>query len=84
MSQSKSFVYILRCSDNSLYTGSAKVLETRVNLHQSGKGAKYTRGRLPVELVYQEAVESWGMALKREAEIKRLTKKQKLTLIGEL
>lgn len=75
-------VYILRCRDGSLYTGSAKDLVRRLAAHRSGKGAKYTRSRLPVELVYQEAAPDRSAALRREAEIKRLTRPQKLALIA--
>ena len=66
-------VYMLRCADHSLYTGVATDLEARVATHNAGKGAKYTRGRLPVKLVYQEAVADRGAALKREHAIKRLS-----------
>ena len=67
------FVYILRCSDNTLYTGVAKDLNKRLQQHNHGsEGAKYTRARRPVELVYQEAHPDKGSALRREAAIKRL------------
>ena len=75
------FVYILRCSDGSLYTGSTNQVERRLAAHQSGRGAKYTRSRLPVELVYLEKAEGRSAALKREAAIKNLTRQQKLQLI---
>lgn len=75
------FVYILKCRDNTLYTGCAKDLEARIRQHQSGKGAKYTRGRLPVRLVYSEAGLSMGEALSREHEIKRLPRCRKIQLI---
>lgn len=74
-------VYILRCRDNTLYTGCARDVAKRLAVHQSGKGAKYTRSRLPVELVYQEPAESRSAALRREAAIKKLTRAQKLALI---
>lgn len=74
-------VYILRCGDGSLYTGCTNDLERRVKMHQSGKGAKYTRGRLPVELVYREAVEDKPAALRRELEIKGLRRSGKERLI---
>ena len=75
-------VYILRCCDGTLYTGCAKDIQQRLKTHQSGKGAKYTRSRLPVELVYSEPAEDRSAALRREAAIKKLTRQQKLELIG--
>jgi putative endonuclease len=75
------FVYILRCGDGSLYTGATNQVERRLAAHQSGRGAKYTRSRLPVELVYLEEVKDRSAALSREAAIKRMTRKQKLQLI---
>jgi putative endonuclease len=77
------FVYMLRCRDGSLYTGYTDDVERRVAVHQSGKGAKYTRSRLPVELVYQEELPDKSAALKREAAIKKLTRQQKLQLMEE-
>lgn len=77
------FVYILRCSDGTLYTGSTNQVERRLAAHQSGRGAKYTRSRLPVELVYQEDAADLSAALRREAAIKKLTRAQKLLLIRE-
>ena len=74
-------VYILRCSDGTLYTGSAADVLHRLAVHQSGKGAKYTRSRLPVELVYREAAESRSAALRREAAIKKMSREKKLELI---
>lgn len=76
------YVYILRCGDGTYYTGSTTDLKRRIAAHQSGKGAKYTRGRGPVELVYQEQWEDWPSALRREAAIKRLTRAQKNALIA--
>lgn len=76
------FVYMLRCGDGTLYTGSTNDVARRLQVHQSGRGAKYTRSRLPVELVYQEAAADWSAALRREAAIKRLPRKQKLALIA--
>ena len=76
------YVYILKCSDNTLYTGWTNNLEKRLEVHQSGKGAKYTRGRLPVELLYFEKYEEKSDALKREIRIKKLSKEQKLGLIN--
>lgn len=75
------YVYILRCADGSLYTGIAVDLEKRFAVHQRGRGAKYTRGRLPVKLVYQEHSGSKGEALRREAQIKKFTKRQKEALV---
>ncbi|MGL4772864.1 MAG: GIY-YIG nuclease family protein [Clostridium sp.] len=75
------YVYILRCADNSLYTGWTNNLEKRFNDHKNGKGAKYTRGRGPLELVYFEEYEEKKVAMKREYEIKKLSKDQKEKLI---
>jgi len=76
-------VYMLRCADHSLYTGVATDLKARVATHNAGKGAKYTRGRLPVKLVYQEAVADRGAALKREHVIKRMPVAVKHRLISQ-
>lgn len=65
-------VYIVRCNDASLYTGVAKDLTRRIAQHNAGTGAKYTRSRLPVTLVYSEEVADRGAALRREIQIKRL------------
>lgn len=75
------YVYILKCSDGTLYTGWTTNIEKRVATHNSGKGAKCTRSRLPVELIYYEEYEDKSQALKREWEIKHLTREQKLELI---
>ena len=75
------YVYILRCNDNSLYTGWTKNLEKRLKVHASGKGAKYTKARLPIELVYFEEFEDKIEAMRREYVIKQLTRKEKLILI---
>ncbi|MDA1168818.1 MAG: GIY-YIG nuclease family protein [bacterium] len=75
------FVYILRCSDDSLYTGWTLHIEKRVALHNSGKGAKYTRARMPVTCVYSETFSSREEAMKREYEIKQLSRKEKTLLI---
>ncbi len=74
--------YILRCSDGTLYTGWTNDMEKRLTAHNRGEGAKYTRGRTPVELVYQETFETKQEAMKREAAIKRLSKEEKLKLIA--
>ena len=76
------YLYILRCKDNTLYTGITTDVEKRFEAHQSGKGAKYTRGRGPLELVYQEHCGNHSDALKREIEIKRLSRLQKQDLIA--
>lgn len=75
------YVYILLCKDNTLYTGWTNSLEKRIKTHNNGKGAKYTRGRLPVELVYFEEFLTKSEALKRECEIKKMTREQKNKLI---
>lgn len=77
------YVYILSCSDNTLYTGWTNDLERRINVHSSGKGAKYTRGRLPVKLVYFEKFNDKKLAMKREYVIKRLSREEKLKLIKD-
>lgn len=77
------FVYILRCSDGTLYTGSTDDVTRRLQVHNSGKGAKYTRSRIPVEVVYSEEAESYSAALKREYAIKQLTRQQKLKMIED-
>lgn len=74
-------VYILECSDGSLYTGITNNLEKRLQMHTAGKASKFTRARLPIKLVYTEGEYSKGEALSREIAIKKLTKSQKLTLI---
>lgn len=76
------WVYILRCRDDTLYTGITPDLEKRLQAHNSGKGAKYTRSRAPVELVYCEEQPDKSAALKREHAIKRLTRTEKLNLIS--
>ena len=77
------YLYILRCKDNTLYTGITNDVEKRLEAHRAGKGAKYTRGRAPLELVYREECADHSAALKREAEIKKLTREQKNLLIAE-
>lgn len=77
----KNVTYILKCNDNSLYTGWTNDITHRLKMHNEGKGAKYTRGRGPVELVYLEKFETKQEAMSREAKIKRLTRKEKLLLI---
>lgn len=75
------YVYILLCSDNTLYTGWTNDLEGRICVHNAGYGAKYTKMRLPVKLVYSEILNTKSEALKREFEIKKLSRKKKLELI---
>ena len=76
------FVYLVRCRDNTLYCGIAKDLDRRLAEHNSAdKGAKYTRGRRPVQLVYAEEVSSRAKATQREGRIKRMTRIQKKVLI---
>ena len=75
------YVYILRCGDGSLYTGWTNDLEKRVKAHSSGRGAKYTRTHLPVELVYSEQLDTKEAAMSREWHIKRLSHAEKLRLI---
>ena len=76
------FVYLLRCGDGSLYCGITDDVSRRLEAHAAGKGAKYTRGSGPLELVYTEACESHSDALKREAAIKKLKRQEKLRLAG--
>ena len=75
------FVYLLRCVDDSLYCGYTNNLTKRVETHNRGKGAKYTRRRTPVTLVYSEEFETKSEALKREHQIKKLSRKEKLELL---
>lgn len=76
-------LYILRCGDGTLYTGITDDLPRRLKAHRSGKGAKYTRGRGPLTLVYQEPLPDKPAALRREIAVKKLTRQEKLSLIGE-
>ena len=75
------YVYLLRCADDTLYCGWTTDLEHRVRVHNSGRGAKYTRSRTPVKLVYFEEFEDRKEALSREWHLKRLTRDEKLLLI---
>jgi predicted GIY-YIG superfamily endonuclease len=75
------YVYLLRCADGSLYTGIAKDVSRRLEKHNAGKASRYTRSRRPARLVYQEAHAGKGLALKREAAIKALPRRQKEALI---
>lgn len=76
------YVYILKCNDDSLYTGWTNNLERRIKAHSTGKGAKYTKARLPIELVYFEEFEDKIEAMKREYAIKELKRREKLILIN--
>jgi|TARA_B100001971_G_scaffold65831_1_gene60520 putative endonuclease len=75
-------VYILRCADGTLYTGITNDLERRMAEHEAGQGAKYTKGRGPFKLVYQEICQDRGVASRREIEIKSLDRKAKLSLVS--
>lgn len=77
------YVYFLRCADDTLYCGYTTDVAKRVQTHNRGEGAKYTRSRLPVTLVYTEECESLSDALKREHALKRLSRSQKLNLIEQ-
>ena len=76
-------VYILRCRDDTLYTGITNDLENRLQTHNEKRGARYTRARLPVTLAYSEEAPSRSLASRREAAIKKLTRSKKLKLIAE-
>lgn len=78
------YVYIIMCGDNSLYTGWTNNLEKRFMMHCEGKGAKYTRGRGPLKLVYFEEFKNKKDAMRREYEIKKMKRDQKLILIKSL
>ena len=75
------YTYILRCRDGSLYTGWTNNLERRLACHNKGKGAKYTRARRPVELAYYATFQTKEEAMRRECEIKRMTREKKILLI---
>ncbi len=76
------YTYILECADGSLYTGYTPDLEKRVETHNAGRGAKYTRGRRPVKLVYSEEYDTKEEAMRREYQIKHLKREEKLALIS--
>ncbi len=82
MKESGNFVYILQCADGTLYTGWTTDLQARLRAHNAGKGAKYTKARLPVHIVYAESLPSKNEAMRRESAIKRLTRARKLELAG--
>ena len=77
------YTYILRCSDGTYYTGWTNHLDERVRAHNEGRGAKYTRGRGPVELVYYECLETKEEALRREYAIKQMSRMEKIRLIEQ-
>lgn len=76
------YVYMLRCGDGTLYTGVTDDVQRRLAAHRAGRGAKYTRGRGPLELVYREEQPDKSAALRRELQIKRLSRRDKLALCG--
>jgi putative endonuclease len=80
-SRKKWFVYVVRCRDQSLYTGITTDLERRLRQHNSGTASRYTRSRLPVKLVYEESSENQSSALKRELAIKAMTRREKLEMV---
>ena len=77
----RNYTYIVKCSDETLYTGWTNNLKKRLEAHNSGKGAKYTKNRLPVKLVYFEEYDTKQEAMKREYAIKQLSRQKKLALI---
>ena len=79
--EKRNVVYVLACADGTLYTGWTDDLEKRIKTHNAGRGAKYTRSRRPVRLAYCEEVSDRSAALRREAQIKRMTRAQKLCLL---
>ncbi|MFC5714439.1 GIY-YIG nuclease family protein [Thalassorhabdus alkalitolerans] len=81
MKENKHFVYILKCGDGTYYTGYTTDVQKRLITHEMGKGAKYTRGRAPLSLVYESSFSTKSEALKAERAIKKLTKAQKKNLI---
>lgn len=83
MEQSNHFVYILKCKDDTLYTGYTTDITRRIRAHEDGKGAKYTRGRSPFKLVYQAGCTSKSEAMQLEARIKKMSRKAKMKLIHD-
>ena len=77
------FLYILRCRDGSLYTGITTDVQARLEAHRAGKGAKYTRGRAPLELVHSENCGDHSAALRREIAVKSLSRTEKMELINQ-
>ena len=82
--QEKWFVYILRCADDTLYTGITKDIERRLEQHNAGTASRYTRCRLPVKIEYQEVQLGQGMATKRELAIKKMTRPNKEMLFQKV
>jgi len=78
------YVYLIECNDGTLYAGITPNLQKRLRLHEAGKGAKYTRGRGPLKLRYVEVQPDKSSALRRELQIKRMSRAQKLELIGRI
>lgn len=77
------YIYILLCKDGSYYTGSTNDVDKRFKDHLEGHGARYTKSHKPIKVIYQEEFPSKSLALKREVEIKKLSKKMKITLVKE-
>lgn len=85
MPSSRAYVYILRCGDGTFYIGTARDVAARLAQHHAGKGAKYTRSRGPLEVIFQEGPMTVSRALRREHQLKQLTRKQKAAFVaGEL
>jgi len=82
--EQKWYVYILRCVDDTLYTGITNNIDRRLKAHNAGTASKYTRSRRPVTMIYQEEAETKGDALRRELAIKTMTRSQKQSLIEQL
>ncbi len=83
MAKAKHYMYVVKCADNSLYTGYTTDIDKRIATHNSGKGAKYTRNRRPVKLLYQETFPDKSSAMSAESFFKRKTRQQKLDYIAE-
>ncbi|MGT2925809.1 GIY-YIG nuclease family protein [Streptococcus cuniculipharyngis] len=79
----KAYMYVLRCQDDSLYTGYTTDVDRRVKTHQAGKGAKYTKARLPVQLLYVEKFASKSLAMSAESQFKKKTRQEKLNYIAQ-
>ncbi len=77
-------VYIVKCADQTLYTGVAKDVDARISQHNSGRGARYTKGRQPVKLIYSEPAEDRATALRREHAIKRMPVADKVKLVEQI
>lgn len=77
------YTYIVKCSDNTLYCGYTTDLDRRILMHNNGKGAKYTRTRLPVELVYYEELPTKSLAMSRECAIKKMKRNEKIKLMED-